>query len=73
MHGDLDSDMQHALQSEDHETVIRLYTQAADAAEAADNPNEACFYLTQAWITALHNDLPEHESLHERLAARGRL
>ena len=73
MHVDIDAEMQAALRDNDHVKCVRLYMQAATAAEAADNEDEACFFLTQAWILSLQFNLPEHSDLQARLLAYGRL
>ena len=46
-----------------------LYTQAADA---ADDIDASCFYLTHALVFALEAGLPEAATLNARLVAHGR-
>jgi len=70
---DVDKELQAALQNNRHAEIVRLYTQAATTAENADKQDEACFFLTQAWIHSLQFDLPAHSTLHARLAAYGRV
>ena len=65
----LDKAMIAAHEARDHAALIRLYTQAADEANALD---AACFYLTHAYIFALEAGAPEAPALHERLVQHGR-
>ena len=51
---------------------VRLYTQAADEAEAAGDHDQACFYLTQAFVHALEAGRAEAAALNARLVAAGR-
>lgn len=56
--------------SGDQAALVTLYTQAADATDDVDT---ACFYLTHAYIFALelgHADVP---TLHARLAHHSRV
>lgn len=52
--------------------LVRLYTQAADAAEARGDVDAACFFLTHAYVFALEQGTPAAEDLHRRLKAHGR-
>ena len=56
----------------DQRALVRLYTRAADRAEAAGETDAACFYLTHAYVFALATDAAEADVLHARLKARGR-
>ena len=56
----------------DNARLVRLYTQAADSSEAAGDVDAACFYLTHAYVFALHTGDPAAETLHRRLLAEGR-
>ena len=56
----------------DHATVIRLYTAQGDAEEARGDVDAACFYLTHAYVFALHAGSPTAKALNERLVAHGR-
>lgn len=53
-----------------HRALVTLYTQAADAAHDVD---QRCFYLTHAYVFALEQGHPDADALHARLAAEGRV
>ena len=53
--------------------IAAQYARAADQAEAANDVNRACFYLTHAWIFALEAGDRTAEQHHTRLAAWGRV
>lgn len=55
---------------DDRALLVTLYTQAADA---ADNIDAACFYLTHAYIFALERGDPAAPALYQRLKANGRV
>ncbi len=65
----LDVQMIAAHEAGDRAALIRLYTQAADA---ANDENAACFYLTHAYVFALEAGSDEAERLKARLVAAGR-
>lgn len=50
----------------------RLVTLYAEAAEAANSIDAACFYLTHAYVFALDAGHPMADELHRRLLAHGR-
>lgn len=52
--------------------LVSLYTQAADEAEARDEIDAACFFLTHAHIFALEAGHATRVALHERLIRHGR-
>lgn len=54
----------------DHPALVGLYTQAADATDDIDT---ACFYLTHAYIFALELGHADTGALHKRLAVFGRV
>ena len=56
----------------DQPTLIRLYTARADQLEAAGDIDAACFYLTHAYVFALHSGAAEAHELNRRLVAHGR-
>jgi hypothetical protein len=56
----------------DEETLVKCYAAEADRLEAAGDVDAACFYLTQAYVYALHAGLAEAQDLHVRLVANGR-
>ncbi|WP_272010838.1 hypothetical protein [Roseovarius sp. ZX-A-9] len=66
---DLDTAMIAAHEQQDSAALIRLYTRAADEANALD---AACFYLTHAYVFALEAGAPEAATLRSRLIAHGR-
>lgn len=53
----------------DKSALVTLYTEAADATEDID---AACFYLTHAYVFALDIGHPAAAALHARLKAEGR-
>lgn len=55
---------------DDRLALVALYTEAADA---ADNLDAACFYLTHAYIYALEKGDPAAEQLYRRLKAHQRV
>ncbi len=69
MSRDLDARMIAAHEAGDTGALIRLYTQAANEANALD---AECFYLTHAYIFALEAGAPEAPILRARLKAHGR-
>lgn len=56
----------------DGPALVRLYTIAGDQAEAHQDIDAACFYLTHAFVFALEAGAPEAQALNRRLADRGR-
>lgn len=65
----LDARLLAAHAAGDKTALVALYTEAADAAEDID---AACFYLTHAYVFALDIGHPAVASLHTRLKAEGR-
>ncbi len=65
----LDAQMIAAHEAGDKPALIHLYTQAADATNDID---ASCFYLTHAYIFALDSGAEETDTLHARLVAQGR-
>ncbi len=66
----LNEDLLAAHASRDRLALVDLYTQAADA---ADDIDAACFFLTHAYIYALELNHPDTAALHARLRAQGRI
>lgn len=66
---DLNARMIAAHDAGDRQALVRLYTEAADAATDLD---AACFYLTHAYVFALEAGAPQAPALRERLIAHGR-
>ena len=69
MNADLDAQMIAAHEADDKAALVTLYTQAADA---ANNIDAACFYLTHAYVFALEAGTPQVRALHARLVEHGR-
>lgn len=65
----LDQRLLAAHEAGDHMALVGLYTLAADA---ADDLEASCFYLTHAYIFALEQNHPDAETLRGRLARHGR-
>ncbi len=66
---DLHTRMLAAHARPDHAALIALYTEAADAANDLD---ASCFFLTHAYVFALEAGAPQAPQLHRRLAIHGR-
>ena len=52
--------------------LVRLYDEAGTGAEAAGDPDAACFYWTHAYIFALEAGDPAALGLRDRLKGYGR-
>lgn len=52
--------------------LVRLYTIAADQAEARQDIDAASFFLTHAFVFALEDGAPQAVALNQRLAQQGR-
>ena len=66
---DLDATMISAHEAGDRRALIKLYAQAADAVNDLD---ASCFYLTHAYVFALEAGAPQARQLHRRLLRHGR-
>ena len=66
---DLHAAMLAAHAAGDLKALTRLYAAAADR---TGDPDEAAFFLTQAYVFALDAGAPEADDLHARLKAIGR-
>lgn len=66
---ELDERLLAAHSADDRQALVALYTEAADAANDLD---AACFYLTHAYIYALEQGHPMAQPLHARLVSHGR-
>ena len=66
---DLDAALLAAHAAGDNRKLIELYKAAA---EAADTPEQAAFYLTHAYVFALEAGDPVADTLHQRLVEMGR-
>jgi len=54
--------------------LIKYYTEAATIMENNGDIDEACYYLTQAYVYALEcGSEPQSAALHNRLAKYGRV
>ncbi|KMW56488.1 hypothetical protein AIOL_001442 [Candidatus Rhodobacter oscarellae] len=65
----LDASLRAAHETGDKEKLVELYTAAADAAEDVD---QECFFLTHAYVFALDADDPRAQALRARLIDHGR-
>lgn len=65
----LDAALRQAHDAADGRGLAALYASAADMAGDVD---AECFYLVQAYVHALEQDVPSAARLHARLKARGR-
>ena len=70
---DLHSALLVAHEEGDQHALIRLYTKAANLAEAEGDTDRAAFFLTHAWIFALEKGHAECASLRQRLQDWGRV
>jgi hypothetical protein len=68
----LDAALLAAHAAGDERALVRLYADAARAAELARDVDRACFFLTQAYVFALASGASEAGALHARLLAHGR-
>ncbi len=66
---DLNATILDAHARDDRRALVRLYTKAAEGAEGVD---EACFFLTYAYIFALEMAHPAAGDLKTRLIGYGR-
>ncbi len=72
MTDDLEAALLQAHDTHDLNDLVRLYTDAADREEQANQTDRACFFLTHAWIFALEAGDPRSHDLKARLVAHGR-
>ncbi len=68
----LDDDLIKAHAENDLASLVRLYVQAADEKESADDIDGACFYLVHAYVFALEAGDPAMPAINQRLVAYGR-
>jgi hypothetical protein len=68
----LDRQLLEAHARADTESLIRLYVEASEHAEARQQEEAAGFYLTHAFVFALEAGVPEAADLNRRLAEQGR-
>ena len=69
---DLNARLLSAHGAGDKETLVTLYRDAADRAEARGDIDRACFFLTHAYVFALEAGHGDAAALRARLKARGR-
>ena len=69
----LDDRLLAAHRAGDGRALAALYAEAAEAAEAAADPDAAAFFLTQALVFALEAGGPLAAPLRARLAEMGRI
>ncbi len=68
----LDQALLDAHERGDSAALIAIYTKAADQSETLGDVDEACFFLTQAYVFALESGSIEASKLNMRLAGHGR-
>ncbi len=61
-----------AVKRHDLEVLTQIYTDAANASEQRGNIDEACFFLTQAYVCALQQGADIAVELRLRLVEYGR-
>ena len=66
---DLHARLLEAHERDDRQALVGLYAQAADATQDRD---AACFFLTHAYVFALERGDARAPALHARLVAEGR-
>jgi len=64
--------LQEAILRQDLELLTKIYTDVANASEQHGNIDEACFFLTHAYVCALQQDSDRAARLHLRLIEHGR-
>ncbi|MDA8585079.1 hypothetical protein N9L47_02305 [Rhodobacteraceae bacterium] len=69
---DLDAALLAAHAKGDGFELSRLYADAADQAERDQDTDAVCFFLTQAYVSALETGLPSASVLNQRLVQYGR-
>lgn len=69
---ELDKQLLQAHADYDVPALIRLYHEAAKQAEAKQDHEASCFYLTHAFVFALEDGAPEADELNLKLYERGR-
>ena len=70
---ELDAQLLDAHASKDAAKIALHYGRAADQAERKENTDQACFFLTHAWVFALEAGDPAADKYRARLAAFGRV
>jgi len=68
----IEQNLQAAIRRHDLELLARIYTDAANASEQRGNIDEACFFLTQAYVCALQQGSDQAHKLRLRLIEHGR-
>jgi len=61
-----------AVKHHDLEVLTQIYTDAANASEKRGDIDEACFFLTQAYVCALQQGANNAVELRSRLIKYGR-
>lgn len=72
VHRLIDLKLQKAIKQHDFSVLSAIYTDAADMCEQRGDIDEACFFLTQAYVHALQQGSLNAATLHQRLMAYGR-
>jgi len=70
---ELDARLLEAHADRDLAKIADQYALAADQAEKKEKTDQACFFLTHAWIFALEAGDPLADEYRSRLAAYGRV
>ena len=68
----MEDKLHEALQHQDLEVLTKIYTDAANASEQRGDIDEACFFLTQAYVCALQQGADTAVKLRSRLINHGR-
>jgi len=68
----LDARIMTAHADDDQGLLATLYGLAADQAEHRGDVDTSCYFLTQAWIFALHAGCAEADEFERRLVCYGR-
>ncbi len=68
----MENKLQKAIQRNDLELLVQIYTDTANTSELRGDIDEACFFLTQAYVCALQQGADIAADLRLRLVEYGR-
>ncbi len=68
----MENKLHEAIERQDLEVLTKIYTDAANASEKRGDIDEACFFLTQAYVCALQQGADSAVELRSRLIDHGR-
>ncbi len=68
----MEDKLHEAIKRHDLEVLTKIYTDAANASEKCGDIDEACFFLTQAYVFALQQGADTAPGLRSRLIKHGR-